>query len=347
MKKIVHYLNQFYGQIGGEEYADQKPILQDGTVGPGVKLQAELGEDVQIVATIICGDNYFADNQKEALEQILAMVEKKAPDMVIAGPGFNAGRYGLACGTICDEVKKKFHIPVLTALYPENPGAEMFHSKLYIIETAISAVGMKKTLPIMAVLAKKLLNKEEIGFPEEEGYIPQGFRVNVHTEKNGAQRGVDMLVKKLRGEPFVTELPMPVFDRVKPAPAVKDMAHAKIALITSGGIVPQGNPDHIPSANAGIFGTYDISEKEDLIGGEFMTVHGGYDPVYATEDPDRVLPLDAVREIEREGGIGELFGKYYSTVGNTTAVSSAKKFAEEIAQELLKNEVQAVILTSN
>lgn len=51
---------------------------------------------------------------------------------------------------------------------------------------------------------------------EEEGYIAQGFRVNVHTEKNGAERAVDMMIKKLRGEPYVTELPMPVFDRVKP-----------------------------------------------------------------------------------------------------------------------------------
>ena len=24
MKRIVHYLNQFYGQIGGEEFADQE-----------------------------------------------------------------------------------------------------------------------------------------------------------------------------------------------------------------------------------------------------------------------------------------------------------------------------------
>ena len=50
-------------------------------------------------------------------------------------------------------------------------------------------------------------------------YTSQGFRVNVHTEKNGAERDVDMMIKKLRGEPYVTELPMPVFDRVKPAPA--------------------------------------------------------------------------------------------------------------------------------
>lgn len=347
MKRIVHYLNQFYGQIGGEEFAGQEPIMREGPIGPGTGLQSVLGERAQIVATIICGDNYFADNQEAALDKILSMVEEQAPDLMVAGPGFNAGRYGLACGTICHEVKKHFSIPVLTALYPENPGTEMFHGSVYIIETSISAAGMRQALPAMGKLAAKILDGEEIGFPEEEGYIAQGYRVNVHTEKNGAERAVDMMLKKLRQEPFVTELPMPVFDRVKPAPALKDIAHAKIALITSGGIVPQGNPDHIPSANAGVFGIYDIEHLDKLTSQGFITVHGGYDPVYATQDPNRVLPLDAMREIEREGGIGELYGRFYSTVGNTTAVSSAKRFAEEIAQDMIRNEVQAAILTSN
>ena len=97
----------------------------------------------------------------------------------------------------------------------------------------------------------------------------------------------------------------------------------------------------------GIYGIYDIENLDRLTSEGFMTVHGGYDPVYATEDPNRVLPLDVCREIERDGGIGELYGRYYSTVGNTTAVSSAKRFAEEIAQDMIRNEVQAAILTSN
>lgn len=347
MKRIVHYLNQFYGQIGGEEFAGQKPLLREGAVGPGTGLQSLLANDGNIVATVICGDNYFADHQKEALEQVLELIEGQKPDLVIAGPGFNAGRYGLACGTVCDAVKARLNIPVLTALYPENPGAEMFHKTVYILEAPISAAGMRKLLPKIAAFAGKLLRGDEIGFPEEEGYIPQGFRVNVHTEKTGAVRGVDMLMKKMRGEPFVTELPMPVFDRVKPAPAVKDLSKAKIALITSGGIVPQGNPDRIESANASKFGIYDIAGLNDLTGEQFMTVHGGYDPVYATEDPDRVLPLDALREIEAEGVIGKLHDQYYATVGNTTAVSSAKKYAEEIARDMLQKGIQAAILTSN
>ena len=31
--------------------------------------------------------------------------------------------------------------------------------------------------------------------------------------------------------------------------------------------------------------------------------HGGYDPVYANEDADRVLPVDVMREFERESVI--------------------------------------------
>jgi glycine reductase complex component B subunit gamma len=345
-KKVIHYINQFYGQIGGEEKADQTPIFQDGAVGPGKVLSDLLGEDIEIIATIICGDSYFAENQETALNEIIKMVDSYKPDGFIAGPAFNAGRYGLACGTVAAEVKKKFDIPVLSAMYPENPGAEMFSKYIYILKNDISAVGMRKTLPNMAKFMIKLFNNEEIGFPEEEGYIPQGFRVNVWMEKNGAERGVDMLLKKLKGEPFITELPMPVFNRVPPAPAIDAIKSAKIALVTSGGIVPAGNPDRIESANASRYGKYDINGIDDLTSDKFITVHGGYDPVYALEDPDRVLPLDAMRILEGEGKIGSLFNYFYATVGNTTAVSNALKYGEAIAKDMLENGVTGAILTS-
>lgn len=346
-KRVVHYINQFYAQIGGEERADQKPLVREGAVGPGLALQQGLGETAEIVATVICGDSYFADHSAEATEEVLGLIAAARPDLVIAGPAFNAGRYGLACGAVCDAAARELKVPVLTGMYPENPGAEMYHQTVYIVETGISAASMRRTAPRMAALARKLLAGQEIGFPEEEGYLPRGYRVNVWTEKNGAERGVEMLLKKLKGEPFTTELPMPTFDRVPPAPAVHDLSHAKIAIVTSGGIVPAGNPDHIESANASRFGIYDIAGLNDLTGGKFITVHGGYDPVYALEDPDRVVPLDALRSIEREGGIGSLYEYYYATVGNTTAVSNAKKYGEAIADDMRRNGVQAAILTSN
>ena len=52
------------------------------------------------------------------------------------------------------------------------------------------------------------------------------------------------------------------------------------------------------------------------------------------------------REFEKEGVIGKLHNKFYTTVGNGTAVASAKAFAEEYAQKLIADGVDAVIMTS-
>ena len=155
-----------------------------------------------------------------------------------------------------------------------------------------------------------------------------------------------MLLAKLNGKPFTTEYPMPSFDRVEPNPAVKDMAHATVALVTSGGIVPKGNPDHIESSNASKYGEYDITGVNDLTADTYETAHGGYDPSYANQDADRVLPVDVLRDLEKEHVIGKLYNKFYTTVGNGTAVASAKAFAEEIGKKLKEDHVDAVILTS-
>ena len=139
---------------------------------------------------------------------------------------------------------------------------------------------------------------------------------------------------------------MPNFDRVEPNPAVKDLSKVKIALVTSGGIVPKGNPDHIESSSASKYGEYSLAGVTDLTAETFETAHGGYDPVYANEDADRVLPVDVLRDLEKEGKIGKLHEKYYATVGNGTAVASAKAFASEIGKKLVADGVDAVILTS-
>ena len=61
---------------------------------------------------------------EKAKADILAMVKEQAPDVFIAGPAFNAGRYGVACGTICKAVEERLGIPVITGMYIENPGVD-------------------------------------------------------------------------------------------------------------------------------------------------------------------------------------------------------------------------------
>ena len=344
--RIVHYINQFFGGIGGEEAADHKPEIRDGAIGPGIGLNKALDGKATIVATVICGDNYCVANQEELTNFVVDAIKKYKADILVAGPAFNAGRYGMASGGVCASVGAACGILTLTAMYPENPGVELYKAGTYILPTDDNARGMGKALPAMAEFALKLLRGDTLKTAEEEGYIERGVRINTFFDEIGAERAVKMLLKKIRGEAFITEYKMPVFDRVEARPPVKDMARATIALVTSGGIVPKGNPDHIAASSARNYGAYNIDGTNDLTDEAYQTAHGGYDQTYANQDPDRVLPVDVLREMEKQGRIGKLYHTFYTTVGNGTAVGNAKTWGAEIGKKLKDANVQAVILTS-
>ena len=157
---------------------------------------------------------------------------------------------------------------------------------------------------------------------------------------------MDMLLKKLHGEPFETELTLSSYEKVDPAPPIGSLSKVKIALLTSGGIVPFGNPDHIPAATAKIWGKYSIEGMDTMKEGDFESVHAGYDPVYANKDPNRVTPLDVLRILEKEGKIGSVYPYLMSTTGNSTSVADATRMGKEMAVQLLEDGVQAAVLTS-
>lgn len=343
--KVIHYINQFFGGIGGEEKADIEPSLLKGAVGPGMALNKAFGGQAEIVATVICGDNYCVGNSEEVARFIADSLEKYEADAIIAGPAFNAGRYGMACGLVCTAAAAA-GIKTMTAMHPENPGVELYKANTWILPVADSARGMGQAVPAMSAFLLKLLKGEALKSAAEEGYIERGVRVNTFYEETGAERAVAMLVKKIKGEPFVTEYKMPVFDRVEPRPGIENMSRATIALVTSGGIVPKGNPDHIAASSARNYGAYDIDAVSDLDSEKYQTAHGGYDQTYANQDPDRVLPVDVLSDMEKEGKIGKLYRTFFTTVGNGTAVGNAKKWGEEIGKRLKDANVQGVILTS-
>ncbi len=344
--RVVHYINQFFAGIGGEEKADTEPHVAQELPPISKQLGQKLGADFEVVATVVCGDSYFNENIEKASAELIDMIKAQKPDLFIAGPAFNAGRYGVAAGTITKEVQDKLEIPCVTGMYVENPGVDLFRKEIYIVETANSAAGMRKALPKIAKLAAKLGKGETVGTPKEEGYIEKGVRVNFFHEDRGSKRAVDMLIKKIKGEEFETEYPMPNFDRVEPGKPIKDLSKATIAIVTSGGIVPKGNPDRIESSSASKYGEYSLEGVTDLTEETYETAHGGYDPVYANEDADRVLPVDVLRDLEKEGKIGKLHEIFYTTVGNGTSVNNSVAYASEYAKKLVDAGVDGVILTS-
>ena len=114
--RVVHYINQFYGGYGGEDTASMGIVIKEELVGPGLALAKNLGENYEIVATFICGDNYIAENTDEVCRQLIDTVKKYKGQLFVAGPGFNAGRYGIGCGAATSAVTRTLKIPAVTAL---------------------------------------------------------------------------------------------------------------------------------------------------------------------------------------------------------------------------------------
>ena len=75
-------------------------------------------------------------------------------------------------------------------------------------------------------------------------------------------------------------------------------------------------------------------------------MHGGFSTQWANAEPNRILPLDVARELEREGAIGGLHTEYFATTGNGTTVADARRFGVEWAAELRQAGIQAAILTA-
>lgn len=346
MKKAILYINQFFGQIGGEDKADFAPEIREGQVGPATEFAKEL--DAEITHTVICGDNFMGSNTEEAIAQILGMLDGKEMDLFLAGPAFQAGRYGVACGTIGKAVKERFGVPVVTSMNVENPGVEMFKKEMYIMQGGNIAARMRKDVKAMVSLSNKILHGEEVGCAEDEGYFARGIRRQVWREdgKPASERMIDMLLKKLNGEPFQTELPIPKLDRVPIAAAIKDLKSARIALVTTGGIVPVDNPDNIQSASATRWGKYDVGSIDELKGGEYKTIHAGFDPAAADADPNVITPVDALKVLQKEGVFGSLHPYFYSTVGTGTTQAEAQRMAQEIVPHLEQDHVDGVIMVS-
>ena len=344
--RVVQYINQFFGGIGGEDKAYLMPQVKQGLVGPGKAIQQALGNRGEIVATVICGDNYFAERIEEVTEEVIQIIIPYQPDAVIAGPAFDAGRYGIACGALCKAVQGKLGIPAVTGMYNENPGVDLFRKDVYIVQTVSSVKGMVEAVFRMVNILLKLASNQKLSKPSEEGYFSRGFLINETSEQSAAERAISMLLAKIEGIRFESEVLTPKYDRIKPAPGIKDLSSSTIALVTDGGLVPRGNPDRIEFKGATRFGSYRIKDIQTLNPVDYEVTHAGYDGGFVAQDPHRLVPVDVMRDLEREGVIGKLHEAFYSTTGVATSEENSKKIGKAIAERLKAEGVSSVILTS-
>src|SRR5689334_19094959 len=191
--RVAHYLNQFFGGIGAEEHAGESLEIRDGAVGPGKLLESALGDNARVALTFVCGDNYAVEHQDELTAAVLEKLRTAAIDLFIAGPCFDAGRYGMAAGALCRAVQAELKIPAVTAMSEENPGVDLYRDAVYIIDSGTSIAKLRDVILKMAALSKKLVANAPIALPHEDGYLRRGWLRDRLVEKKAATRLVDML----------------------------------------------------------------------------------------------------------------------------------------------------------
>ena len=344
--RVLHYINQFYGGLGGEEKSNTPVQVREGPVGPGRALQQALKDQGSVVATIVCGDDYVSENEEAAGVAIREALAKCKPDLVVAGPAFDSGRYGLGCALAC-RVAQEQKIPAVTAMHPDNAAIITHRRDLIAVPTGASVSEMQQAIGKMAALGLKLAPGEVLGPALVEGYIPTGRRKLMQLEKVGYERALDMLMARIQGKPFVSEIQVQRYDTVTPAPAIVDLSKATIAVVLSTGIVPHGNPDHVPGARALVAERYSVEGIDELKVGEWESAHGGFNTtILNTVNPNYAMPLPALRKLEKQGVIKAVYPFFFTTVGNQTAMGAAKEIGQAIARELKAGRVEGVLQVS-
>ena len=146
--RVVHYLNQVYAGIGREEKADLPIEVRDRPIGPARLLNFLLGDQGDVVATIICGDGYFSDRRDEVLAWIDSRLALIRPEVVVAGPAYDLELYGRACGDVCLAAQRN-GIPSITAMTPDNPAGITMRPELKIVPTGPLPGDMMDTISLL------------------------------------------------------------------------------------------------------------------------------------------------------------------------------------------------------
>ena len=343
--RVVHYVNQFFGGIGGEDQAHVGVTVRAGAVGPGRVLEKALGDGARVEATLVGGDNFVNERAEEAASVIAAELDRLRPDVLVAGPAFGSGRYGLACALVC-RVAQGREIPAITAMHPENPGASNARRGIYVVPTGASTTSMQAALDALAPLVRRLGRGEPLGPAEVDGYLPRGMR-RVHDRgRPGYQRALDLLLDKLHGRPYRSEVPYAAPERVPPAPPVADLSRARIAMVTTGGLVRKGNPDKQVSANAVRYHRHTVAELESLSPADWEAYHAGYFNHLVNSNPNYILPLSFLRDLERQGKVGHVHEHIYALPGVSTPVAVSAGHGRSIAADLKAGGVDGALLVA-
>lgn len=202
----------------------------------------------------------------------------------------------------------------------------------------------QKVQDIMSESVKVIYSASEVPAAETVNKNKLIPFINYHTP--APVRCLDMLLAKYYHQRFQSEVMMSA-PKEQVIPYLRHpLSDTTLLVVTDGGLVPFLNPDRIPSTSARSFGIYSIEKTDSLSPDDFEVSHQGYDNSYVEEDPNRLLPLDALRTLESEGVIKEIYPYFLSTTGVMMPQKECQKLAKHIATYVTSHPIDAVLITS-
>lgn len=134
-------------------------------------------------------------------------------------------------------------------------------------------------------------------------------------------------------------------DPVRCARLRKPVAQSRVALVTTAGLVPDGQPPFDESIRGGDCSYRVISGDADVPSlGEFHRSES-FDHAGIAKDRNVAFPLDRLRELARDGEIGEVAPHHLSFMGSITAPGRLMKHTgPEAARLLVEDRVDIALL---
>ena len=248
--------------------------------------------------------------------------------MIVAGPAFTSGRYGMACARMAAAASEA-GLPALASMHPENPGLGEAAGTA-VVESGLTARQMKDSLERFAAAALIVASGEQL--TAKDGRIGPVARINRLADKSAAERAVALVLTRLQGDKDATEIPLPDFDQVTPAAPIDDAAEALFALVTEGGFVPFGNPDRLESARATKWVRYSLEGLDSVDEGEFSPSTAASRRCGPTPTPTASCRSTSPARWSRRARSGGLHGEVLATTGNGTTVADARRFGDGVGR---------------
>jgi len=111
-------------------------------------------------------------------------------------------------------------------------------------------------------------------------------------------------------------------------------------------LVPGDNPDAIPSSRATKYGKYRVAALLEQGCKKFISIHRGFDTTFVNEDCNRLLPVDVLADMEKEGVFKRIYPFFFSTTGVATTIENAHRIGRGIASELVAEGVTGALVAA-